>query len=289
MIAERLIAQHALGWWGRGGTRGGTSACVTLWGSYTMLGYMEVIALKWQQHGSFCPLLFHQIASHCLPQIVSTSAVTMIVAFFPISILICHIKHMWATSPNECSKQEGINLDQWTSTILLFDYKCNTKHIWFQYHAQGHLTTRVHDWTEDLELSGDSFSTALCVTEISQTRDHSNVFMHFYSLIPFSLLARTYCRKRWTYYILAGYFLPLHPPQLLWCRHPQQMIAPGWKQPRPFVSLSLQMLVALLFSNEPLKDLCLCLGWHTLASWPVMWPDNVKNNVSQQLCGTIFN
>lgn len=67
-----------------------------------MLGYMEAIALKWQQHGSFCPLLFDQTASHRLPQIVSTSAAMMSGAFSPISIL-CHLKHTWATSLNECT------------------------------------------------------------------------------------------------------------------------------------------------------------------------------------------
>lgn len=67
------------------------------------------------------------------------------------------------------------------------------------------------------------------------------------------------------------------------------MIAVGWKQPRPFVSLSLQMLVALLCSNEPQKDLCLRSGWHAPPFWHVTWPDNVKNSVSHQSWEILFN
>lgn len=277
MIAERLMAQHTLGWRGRRwtwGDCGGTSACVTLWGSYAMLGYMEAIAIKWQG-GSFCPLLFW---SHRLPQIVSTSAAMMIGAFFTISIL-CHLKHMWATTLKAYIWiTEPATLCCLTISAIqnTSGFSITLKDTW----PQGRrIELMISRWAESpfpqhsvwlKYLRHVIILIYLCISM------HSYIFSTCHDLLQEKVVW-------WTD------DPPLPPFPLLWCRHPQQMIAPGWKQPRPFVSLSLQMLVALLFSNEPQKDLCLCLGWHTLASWPVMWPDNVKNNASHQSCATIFN
>lgn len=288
MIAERLMAQHALGWWGRRWTRGdcgGTSACVTLWGSYAMLGYMEAIALKWQQRGSFCPLLFDQTASHRLPQIVWTSAAMTTGAFSPISILR-RLKHMWATTLTEFTVALSKKAYVWI--IEAAPSCCLT--ISAMQNTSGFSITLKDTWPQ-----GRPIEPKISRWAEAPFPQHSvwlKYLRHVIILMYLCISMHSYIFSQDLLQEEVDWWTDDPPPPsfpLLWCRHPQQMIAPGWKQPRPFVSLSLQMLVALLFSNEPQKDLCLCLGRHTLASWPVMWPDNVKNNVFHQSCGTIFN